>query len=162
MKKNNGIISPLSKWIFGAKKIAKKLFLILFTFLNLSIYGQSLTQEIERFERQRFEAQVKKDMSFLEKIFADDLIYIHGSGKQDNKTTYLQSIKDGKSVYDKIDVEEINVRIYGKKTVAIVNGIIIISNTNAAPNRLRYLVVYSKNGKNGWQLNSWQALKLNN
>jgi hypothetical protein len=139
-----------------------KILIIFCSFFAFNLLAQSPEKLVEQLERQRFEAQVKKDMSFLEKIFADDLIYIHGSGKQDNKTTYLQSIKEGKSVYDKIDVEEIKVRIYGKKTVAIVNGIIIISNTNAAPNRLRYLVVYSKNGKNGWQLNSWQALKLNN
>lgn len=139
-----------------------KILIIFCSFFALNLFAQSPEKLVEQLERQRFEAQVKKDMPFLEKIFADDLIYIHGSGKQDNKTTYLQSIKDGKSVYDKIDVEEIKVRIYGKKTVAVVNGIIIISNANAAPNRLRYLVVYSKNGKNGWQLNSWQALKLNN
>lgn len=153
---------PLSKCIFLGKNRVKNLLIVVFALFNFSIFGQSLTREIEQLEKQRFEAQVKKDSVFLEKIFADDLVYIHGSGKEDNKTTYLQSIKDGKSVYDKIDVEVIKVRIYGKKTVAIVNGIIIITNKNAAPNRLRYLVAYTKNGKKGWQLNSWQALKLTN
>ena len=137
-----------------------KILIIFCSFFAFNLVAQSPEKLIEQLERQRFEAQVKKDTVFLEKIFADDLIYIHSAGKQDNKTTYLQSIKDGKSVYDKIDVEEIKVRIYGKKTVAVVNGIITITNANSAPAHLRYLVVYTKNGKKGWQLNSWQSLKL--
>ncbi|MEN9612089.1 MAG: hypothetical protein RLZZ628_2903 [Bacteroidota bacterium] len=139
----------------------KKNILILICFLiTASLRGQTLEQVIERLERQRFEAQVKKDTAFLEKIFADDLVYIHASGKKDDKTSYLQSIKNGKSVYDKIDVEAITVRMYGKDKVAVVNGVITIVNVNATPAHLRYLVVYSKNGKKGWQLNSWQSLKL--
>ena len=61
-------------------------------------------QEVEALERQRFAAQVAKDYAFLEKVFADDLIYTHASGKQNGKTDYIQSIRDGKSQYDKIDV----------------------------------------------------------
>jgi Domain of unknown function (DUF4440) len=128
--------------------------------ITMSLFGQTPEQIVERLERQRFEAQVKKDTAFLEKIFANDLVYIHSGGKKDDKTSYLQSIKNGKSVYDKIDVEEIKVRLYGNQKVAVVNGMITIINANAAPTHLRYLVVYSKNGKNGWQLNSWQSLKL--
>jgi Domain of unknown function (DUF4440) len=139
----------------------KKNILMLGCFLiTMSLFGQTPEQIVERLERQRFEAQVKKDTAFLEKIFANDLVYIHSGGKKDDKTSYLQSIKNGKSVYDKIDVEEIKVRMYGNQKVAVVNGMITIINANAAPTHLRYLVVYSKNGKNGWQLNSWQSLKL--
>jgi Domain of unknown function (DUF4440) len=139
----------------------KKNILMIGCFLiTMSLFGQTPEQIVERLERQRFEAQVKKDTAFLEKIFANDLVYIHSSGKKDDKTSYLQSIKNGKSVYDKIDVEEIKVRLYGNQKVAVVNGMITIINANAAPTHLRYLVVYSKNGKNGWQLNSWQSLKL--
>jgi hypothetical protein len=139
----------------------KKKFLLLSCFwMTLSLFGQTPEQIVERLERQRFEAQVKKDTVFLEKIFADDLVYIHSGGKKEDKTSYLQSIKNGKSVYDKIDVEEVSVRLYGKDKVAVVNGRITIRNLNAAPTPLRYLVVYNQNRKKGWQLNSWQSLKL--
>ena len=44
---------------------------------------------------------------FLGKVFADDLIYTHSGGKIDSKETYINSIKEGKSAYNKIEVEEL-------------------------------------------------------
>ena len=132
--------------------------------IGQAAFAQNTKAEIENLERKRFEAQVSKDYDFLEKIFADDLIYTHSSGKQDNKTTYITSIKEGKSVYNKIDMEEIIVRTYEK--TAVVNGKIMIE--QPAPEgktvqlHLRYVAVYNNNGKKGWQLNTWQSLKLAN
>ncbi|MDB5233125.1 MAG: hypothetical protein JWR44_118 [Hymenobacter sp.] len=120
-------------------------------------------KEVEALERQRFEAQVKKDYAFLEKAFADDLVYTHSNGKQNNKTEYLQSIRDGKSVYDKIEVENLNVRAYNDGKTAVVNGQIIIYQPNkpdGSPNvaHLKYVVVQVKN-KQGWQVVLWQSQK---
>lgn len=85
---------------------------------------------VEALERQRFAAQVSKDYPFLEKVFADDLVYTHASGKQQGKADYLQGIRDGKSVYDKIDVENLNVRAYNDGQTAVVNGQIVIYQPN--------------------------------
>ncbi len=132
--------------------------------IGQTVLAQSTKEAIDALERKRFAAQVSKDFDFLEKVFADDLLYTHSNGKQDTKQTYIQSIKDGKSVYDKIDVEEILVRVYGK--TAVVNGKIMITQPTADGKQtlahLRYVVVYIKNGKKGWQLNTWQSLKLAN
>ena len=148
---------------------------ILYTFL-LAISQLSMAQnapdkkqaavksEVEVLERQRFEAQVKGDYAFLEKIFADDLLYVHSSGKTDSKETYIKSIKEGKSVYSKIDVEEITVRPYNNQKAAIVNGVINITQSPVGGKtnmlHLRYTVVYIKNKGKGWQLVTWQSLKL--
>jgi hypothetical protein len=146
----------MTKTFFNMKKYF--LSIILLSCLQ-QMQGQTVVQTIETLERQRFEAQVKKNFPVLEKIFADDLVYIHGSGKKDSKTTYLKSIQEGKSVYDQITVDSIQVRPYANDKVAVVNGVITITNANV-PSIMRYLVVYHKNRKKGWQLNSWQALKL--
>lgn len=148
---------------------------ILYTFL-LAISQLSMAQnpidkkqaaaksEVESLERQRFEAQVKKDYAFLEKIFADDLLYVHSSGKTDSKATYINSIKEGKSNYAKIDVEEIAVRSYNNQKTAVVNGVVNITQSpvDGKSNflHLRYTVVYIKNKGKGWQLVTWQSLKL--
>ena len=121
-------------------------------------------QEVEKLERQRFEAQVSKDYKFLEKAFADDLIYTHSNGKQNTKTEYLQSIRDGKSVYDKIEVENLNVRAYNNGQTAVVNGQIIIYQPNkpdGTPNvaHLKYVTTQIKDPKNGWQVVVWQSQK---
>jgi uncharacterized protein (TIGR02246 family) len=120
-------------------------------------------KEVEALERKRFEAQVKKDYAFLEKAFADDLVYTHSNGKQNNKTEYIQSIRDGKSQYDKIDVETLNVRAYNDGKTAVVNGTILITLPNkpdGTPNlaHLKYVVVQVKN-KQGWQVVLWQSQK---
>ncbi|UOQ71273.1 nuclear transport factor 2 family protein [Hymenobacter cellulosilyticus] len=121
-------------------------------------------KEVEALERQRFEAQVKKDYAFLEKVFADDLVYTHSNGKQNGKTDYIQSIRDGKSVYDKIDVEALNVRAYNDGKAAVVNGTITIYQPNkpdGTPNvaHLKYVVVQVKDAKKGWQVVLWQSQK---
>jgi hypothetical protein len=115
-------------------------------------------KEVEALERQRFEAQVKKDYTILEKVFADDLVYTHSNGKQNNKTEYIQSIRDGKSVYDKIDVEAVNVRAYNDGKAAVVNGTITIyqpNNPDGTPNvaHIKYVVVQVKDPK------LWQSQK---
>lgn len=122
-------------------------------------------QEVEALERQRFAAQVAKDYAFLEKVFADDLIYTHASGKQNGKADYIQSIRDGKSQYDKIDVEAINVRTYNGGKTAVVNGTILITlppKADGQPNlaHLKYVVVQVKDKKKGWQVVLWQSQKL--
>lgn len=144
---------------------------ILFTLvLTISQFGFAQTKndkakaEVESFERQRFEAQVKKDYTFLEKVLADDLLYVHSSGKSDTKTSFITSIKEGKSVYNKVDVEEIMVRPYNNQKAAVVNGVINITQNpvDGKPTflHLRYTVVYIKNKGKGWQLVTWQSLKL--
>jgi ketosteroid isomerase-like protein len=121
-------------------------------------------KEVEGLERQRFAAQVSKDYAFLEKAFADDLVYTHSGGKQNDKMEYIQSIRDGKSVYDKIDVENINVRAYNSGQTAVVNGQITIYQPNkpdGSPNvaHLKYVTVQIKDPKKGWQVVLWQSQK---
>ena len=121
-------------------------------------------KEVEKLERERFEAQVKKDFTFLEKAFADDLVYTHSGGKQNGKQDYIQSIRDGKSVYDKIEVENLNVRAYNNGTAAAVNGQIIIYQPNkpdGTPNiaHLKYVTMQIKDPKKGWQVVMWQSQK---
>ncbi len=147
-----------------------KKYLVFVLLLAISQLGFTQTKndkakaEVESLERQRFEAQVNKNFTFLEKVFADDLFYVHSNGKSDTKTSYINSIREGKSVYAKIDVEEIVVRPYNNQKAAVVNGVINITQppVDGKSNilHLRYTVVYIKNKGKGWQLVTWQSLKL--
>lgn len=130
----------------------------------MSKKNAAAAQEVEKLERERFAAQVSKDYAFLEKVFADDLIYTHSNGKQNGKMDYIQTIRDGKSVYDKIDVENINVRAYNDGTAAVVNGQIVIYQPNkpdGTPNvaHIKYVTTQIKDPKKGWQVVLWQSQK---
>lgn len=143
----------------------KKILILAFSLIFGQVaLAQNTKEVIETLERKRFEAQVSKDFDFLEKVFADDLVYTHSSGKQDNKQAYIQSIRDGKSVYDKIEVQELNVRVYGKAAVVVGKVAITQGIASGKPTilPLKYTVVYNQNGKKGWQLNTWQSLRLAN
>ena len=145
---------------------------ILLTSISQLTFAQSKVEkrqaaakaEVEASERQRFKAQVSKDYDFLGKVFADDLIYTHSSGKIDSKEGYINSIKEGKSVYSAIDVEELRIRTYNDEKAAVVNGTIMITQppVDGKPTltHIRYAVVYVKNKGKGWQLVMWQSLKL--
>ncbi|WBO85472.1 nuclear transport factor 2 family protein [Hymenobacter yonginensis] len=147
----------------------KKLLLLLALLLPVFTFAQSkkdqaAAKEVEALERQRFEAQVKKDYAVLEKVFADDLVYTHSNGKQNTKAEYIQSIREGKSQYDKIEVELLNVRAYNDGKAAVVNGTITITLPNkpdGTPNlaHLKYVVVQVKDPKKGWQVVLWQSQK---
>lgn len=133
-------------------------------FAQASKKDQAAAKEVELLERQRFEAQVKKDYAVLEKVFADDLVYTHSNGKQNNKQEYLQSIRDGKSQYEKIEVEALHVRAYHDGRTAVVNGSITITlppKPDGTPNlaHLKYVVVQIKDPKKGWQVVLWQSQK---
>lgn len=145
----------------------KKLIVLgVFLFVSQFSFGQDVKATIEDLERKRFAAQVAKDGDYLNKIFADDLVYVHSSGKKDNKEAYVASVLNGGSVYLKVDIEDISVRAYNKEQTAVVNGTVLITqppvNDKPVLLHLRYLVVYTKDSKKGWQLNSWQSSKLPN
>ncbi|RZL02792.1 MAG: nuclear transport factor 2 family protein [Hymenobacter sp.] len=146
-----------------ARKPAKPNTALLPTEARMAERNAAAAREVEDLERQRFAAQVSKDYTFLEKAFADDLVYTHASGKQNGKTDYLQSIREGKSVYDKIDVESLNVRAYNGGTAAVVNGQITIYQPNkpdGTPNvaHLKYVTMQIKKPQ-GWQVVLWQSQK---
>ncbi|QIP16092.1 nuclear transport factor 2 family protein [Spirosoma aureum] len=111
-------------------------------------------------EKQRFEAQVSKNYAVLDQVLANDLVYTHSNGNTDTKQSYIQSIRDGKSKYDAINVEEQKVRVYGN--TAIINGICMVkalNNGETINTHLKYTDVYVRNGKQ-WQMVTWQSFKM--
>ncbi|MVM41414.1 DUF4440 domain-containing protein [Spirosoma sp. HMF3257] len=111
-------------------------------------------------EKKRFQAQINADLPMLDQVLSNDLIYTHSNGNIDTKQSYVQSIRDGKTKYTSIDIEEQKVRVYG--TTATINGLCMlkaISNGEMLNNHLRYLSVYVRNAGQ-WQMVAWQSLKL--
>jgi ketosteroid isomerase-like protein len=155
---------PLLSLAQAAPKRTKPTTALLPAQANPAQRNAEASKEVEALERQRFAAQVSKDFTLLEKVFADDLVYTHSNGKQNDKTEYLQSIRDGKSVYDKIDVESLNVRAYNGGQTAVVNGQITIYQPNkpdGSPNvaHIKYVTTQIKDPQKGWQVVLWQSQK---
>ena len=124
----------------------------------------SAITEITNLERQRFDAQISRNLDVLGRILADDLIYTHSNGHQDGKASYLESVRSGQSRYDAVDIEALTVRPYHADQAAVVNGTVRINLGPGADEqpvfiRIKYAVVYIKTPGVGWQLVLWHAQK---
>ena len=139
----------------------RTLFYLLFLLSVQITYAQSAEEkEIQTVEKQRFEAQVSRNYDVLDQVLANDLVYNHSNGNTDTKQSFIQSLRDGKFLYNQIDIQEQKVRLYGK--TAIVNGYCIVKATNNGEPvilKLRYTDAYVRTGKQ-WQLVAWQSLRL--
>ncbi|TAH16054.1 MAG: nuclear transport factor 2 family protein, partial [Runella slithyformis] len=59
----------------------KSLLFALFVVVSTATWGQpAVEQAVMNVEKQRFEAQVKKDYAALETLLSDDLVYVHSNG----------------------------------------------------------------------------------
>jgi hypothetical protein len=74
--------------------------------------------DIEKLEQERFTAYVKGDAAALERIFADNLVYIHSNGVSDPKSAVLQSFASGELKISRFDAEDIQGRRIGDVMVA--------------------------------------------
>src|SRR5690349_8373776 len=102
-------------------------------------------------ELKRFNAMVQKDTVLLERLLAQDLVYVHSNALKENKQEHIRSIITGKIVYQRMDREEATVRLYGK--TAVINGAIKVKgilSANPFEVRMLYTAVYRKN-KAVWQ-----------
>ena len=111
-------------------------------------------EEILQLEKQRTDAILAKDRAALGKLFDDELVYIHSSGRLDTKASYIDNMKSGKSNYRGFTYSNVKVRRYGD--CAIVSGDVIIEASNRLD--LRFTNVWSKAGGQ-WKNVHWSSVK---
>ncbi|MEO0315632.1 MAG: hypothetical protein RI928_2088 [Pseudomonadota bacterium] len=77
--------------------------------------------QVQAAEDARYAAQTSLDYTALERLLADDLIYIHSSAVVDNKQSYINSMRDGSVRYLAMKRSEVQVRTFG--CLAVMTGI---------------------------------------
>ena len=77
-------------------------------------------KEVLAVEAARTSALVHADVAALDRIMADNVTYVHASGKVDTKASYLAAVGSGQLHYLSIDPVKLDVRILGD--TAIVDG----------------------------------------
>jgi Domain of unknown function (DUF4440) len=148
----------------------KKLIDILKNFLKLEVavggggpqecIGNITVDEALKAEDARFKAQMAGDVPAMQKLFGDDLVYIHSSTVEDSKASFIESIRSGNVKYRKMSRGDIKVRTYG--CIAIVSGRSQFEVTVKGEDRtlnLLYHAIWAKRAA-GVQFVSWQATKL--
>ncbi|HTT36514.1 MAG TPA: nuclear transport factor 2 family protein [Burkholderiales bacterium] len=122
--------------------------------------GTITTEEALKAEDARYAAQMGNDFAAMERLFGDDLVYIHSSTVQDTKASFIESMRSGAVKYRSMKRGEVKVRTYG--CIAIVSGranFEVTARGQELSLDLLYHAVWAKRAA-GPQFVSWQATRV--
>ena len=118
------------------------------------------TAQVVATQAARFQAMLNADVATINDILADDLVYAHTTGKIVTKASLVENIGSGAVDYQKMELTDSNVRIFGD--VAVITGSANMQvNVGDRINRLsiRFIEVYVAKDSH-WQLVSWQSTRV--
>ena len=132
------------------RNIFPTLKLLLLFFISIP----ALSQEVELldFEKNIEKAVVATDIPFLDKVYADDFRFKHGTGLVDSKSSWLKAVEQAKGRYISRVLDSVEVEIHDK--IGITNGKITVTRkTDKADKKymVKYVRVYVKN-KQQWKM----------
>ncbi len=137
------------------------LILTLCTLATAAVFGGTPKADAKKAvlaaEQAYVDAMIKHDKAALEKLLADDLVYIHSSSKSESKADVIQVITSGSTTYESIEFRDTTVRQYDG--VVITNHKATIKTKQTGVANLLVTHVWAKN-KGGWQFVSRQASRL--
>lgn len=81
--------------------------------------SHALVEEVTVAERERQRALLAKDYDAVERLFADELVYVHASGAIHSKAEYMAYIRDV-ATYHSVTRDGFNVQLHGD--VAVMTG----------------------------------------
>jgi ketosteroid isomerase-like protein len=119
-------------------------------------------KEVMATEEARTDALDRSDLGALDRLMADDVTYVHASGKVDTKKSYLDAIHSGKLHYISWQPRNLQVRVMGSG--AVVNGeyLVRVTDSRVQPEpfdiNIFILSVYAwRDGR--WQQIAWQSTR---
>ncbi|MGC1300643.1 MAG: nuclear transport factor 2 family protein [Alloacidobacterium sp.] len=113
-------------------------------------------------EAARTTALDHSDVTALERIMADDVTYIHASGKVDTKKSYLDAIRSGQLHYISWQPKNLQVRLVGDG--AVIDGEYAVrvmdSRVQSAPFDINIFILTVYARRDGrWQQIAWQSTR---
>ena len=120
----------------------------------------SAASDVLATDRRWAQSQVKADLAALGEIYADDLVYVHSGGNVDTKAQMLDRIGKGGLKYQKLELVDPKVRVYGD--AAVVNGAFdVVVQVDGAPvnHRVLYVHVYARQ-QGRWRLVAHQTTRV--
>ena len=121
--------------------------------------GRVTADEALASEDARYAAQTGDDFGALQKLLAEDLVYIHSSAVVDNKASYIESMKSGTVKYRVMRRSDVTVRTFG--CVAILSGLgnfdVTVKGQDMAV-EIRFHSIWAKRDR-GLEFISWEATR---
>jgi ketosteroid isomerase-like protein len=122
--------------------------------------GGTVEQKMTALNDQVKEANLKGDVSFFEKYYADDVVIVHSDGKISTKAQELDSWKSGAIKYETFDVRELKISVHGD--TAVVTALISsnrVVNGKPTSGDARGTRVWMKE-KGEWKMVAFQATSV--
>jgi hypothetical protein len=111
-------------------------------------------------EAARYAAQTANDFAAMDRLFADDLVYIHSSTAVDTKASFIESMRSGTVRYHRMVLGDVTVRCYGG--LAVISGrtgFEVTARGQAMTMDLLFHALWAKRAS-GLQFVSWQATRI--
>jgi ketosteroid isomerase-like protein len=121
----------------------------------------NIEQQISALSDAMIRANLKDDISFYQKYYAEDATIVHGNGKLFTKEQEITDLKSGALKYESIDVREKTIHGYGD--TAVVHMLLtfrgLLGGKAFGPIDLRRTVVWAKQ-KGNWKIVAWQVTRV--
>jgi ketosteroid isomerase-like protein len=117
-------------------------------------------QMIIDLDKKRMTAMAQKDVSTLNALLADDLVYTHSSARLDTKQSLIGAMESGSTVYTAVEPSDVEAQDLGD-TVVLTGSCRISVMSGGRPNNfgVRFTDVYANKGGR-WQMVAWQSTRL--
>lgn len=119
-------------------------------------------QEVLAVEKARTTALDHSDVAALTTIMADDVTYVHASGKIDTRQSYLAAITSGQLRYISWQPEGLHVRVLGNTAVLTGGYAVRVKDLRVQPQPfdvdILVLGVYARRAGH-WQQIAWQSTR---
>jgi len=116
-------------------------------------------QKVIDLDRQRMSAMAQKDISALNKLISDDLVYTHSSARLDTKESLIGAMETGKTVYTAVVPSDVKAQDLGDTVVLTGNARISVNSGGNAMNfGVRFTDVWVNKGGQ-WQMVAWQSTR---
>lgn len=109
-------------------------------------------------EKRCCEALAAGDVTTLSKLFADDMVLIHATGRVDTKEGLLAAVESGRAKYLSIEVADESIRCFGG-LLALVGGVMTMVVEVGGERRVlrnRFTNTWQKVA-DGRQMENWQS-----
>jgi hypothetical protein len=118
-------------------------------------------ETIHAFEQARYKAILGNDLNTLETLLAPELIYTHSNATQEDKTAYLDALRNGKYQFRRFETDSSVYRMISKNMVVATGLARLAGQVNGKPFEItaRFTAVYVCRKKH-WMLHTWQTTRL--
>jgi hypothetical protein len=119
-----------------------------------------IARQIEAADDERFRAKAACDWPALERLLADELVYVHVSARTDTKDSLLESLRSGRVQYLRGTRRDVNIRAY--RDIALMNGAVKIEfQIDNVPRSSESAFVSAWVDRDGrWQMVHWHSTSI--